>query len=277
MSHRGLSGETDGIYLVQYTATPCNTLQHTATHCNTMQHTATQCNTLQHTATHCNSPQHTARDGWHIPRASRDADHNANIPIFKLWDTGTDMTLLACHHYTRMRTLCLSLSPSLALSHTHTLSVSLSRVRAHTGARALSFTCTRAHAHTHTCTYPPTHSPTHSVNHPPTHSPVKPHPATQLNTFTIEHTETPVERVPIDMQTRHSPRVCSKVAQQCAVLQPLLVLAAVTGTEGCSPAPCAVRVIRRTLPCVYGAVACATEEERSARSCDARHAYKKIH
>jgi len=81
------------------------------------------------------------------------------------------------------------------------------------------------------------------------------------------------------MQTRHSPRVCSKVAQQCAVLRPLLVLAAVTGTEGCSPAPCAVLVgvIRRTVPCVYGAVACATEEERGARSCDARHAYKKIH
>ena len=27
-------------------------LQHTATHCNTLRHTATHCNTLQHTATH---------------------------------------------------------------------------------------------------------------------------------------------------------------------------------------------------------------------------------
>ena len=32
-------------------------LQHTATHCNTLQHTATHCNTMQHTATHCNTNQ----------------------------------------------------------------------------------------------------------------------------------------------------------------------------------------------------------------------------
>ena len=36
-------------YILQHTATHCNTLQHTATHCNTLQHTATHCNTLQHT------------------------------------------------------------------------------------------------------------------------------------------------------------------------------------------------------------------------------------
>jgi len=68
------------LYVLQHTATHCNTLQHTATHCNTLQHrikydynakgvrqkaclphhhplqhTATHCNTLQHTATHYNT------------------------------------------------------------------------------------------------------------------------------------------------------------------------------------------------------------------------------
>jgi len=52
-------------WILQHTATHCNTLRHTATHCNTLQHTATHCNTLQHTATHCNTLccntlQHTA-------------------------------------------------------------------------------------------------------------------------------------------------------------------------------------------------------------------------
>jgi len=142
----------------------------------------TWCNTLQRPATHCNTLQHTAGDGWHIPSASRVADHNANIPIFKLWDTGTDMTLLACHHYTRMRTLCLSLSPSLSLSHTHTLSVSLSRVRAHTGARALSFTCTHACArtHTHLPTHPLPHSFSQSTTHPLTCQATPSHPAEHI-------------------------------------------------------------------------------------------------
>ena len=36
-------------FVMQHTATHCNTLQHTATHCNTLQHTATLCNKLQHT------------------------------------------------------------------------------------------------------------------------------------------------------------------------------------------------------------------------------------
>ena len=45
-------------YVMQHTATHCNTLQHTATHCNTLQHNTTHCNTLQHTATHCNTLQH---------------------------------------------------------------------------------------------------------------------------------------------------------------------------------------------------------------------------
>ena len=47
-------------YMLQHSATLCNTLQYTATHCHTLQHTATHCNTLQHTATHCNTLQHTA-------------------------------------------------------------------------------------------------------------------------------------------------------------------------------------------------------------------------
>jgi len=44
------------MYVLQHTATHCNTLQHTATRCNTLQHTATHCNTLQHTVTRCNIP-----------------------------------------------------------------------------------------------------------------------------------------------------------------------------------------------------------------------------
>jgi len=47
-------------YILQHTATHCNTLQHTASSCNTLQRTGTHCNTLQHTATHCNTLQHTA-------------------------------------------------------------------------------------------------------------------------------------------------------------------------------------------------------------------------
>jgi len=42
-------------YVLQHTATHCNTLQHIATHRNTPQHTATHCNTLQHIATQTRS------------------------------------------------------------------------------------------------------------------------------------------------------------------------------------------------------------------------------
>jgi len=34
-------GRGPRLYVLQHTATHCNTLQHTATHCNTLQHTAT--------------------------------------------------------------------------------------------------------------------------------------------------------------------------------------------------------------------------------------------
>jgi len=49
----------ESFFLLQLSATHCNTLQHTATHCNTLQHTATLCNTLQHSATYRNTLQHT--------------------------------------------------------------------------------------------------------------------------------------------------------------------------------------------------------------------------
>jgi len=55
-------------YMLQHTATRCNTNTHTlhyshtltTTNYHTLQHTATHCNTLQHSATHSNTLQHTA-------------------------------------------------------------------------------------------------------------------------------------------------------------------------------------------------------------------------
>ena len=52
----GLRLQVQSSYLMQHTATHCNTLQHAATHCNTLQHT-------QHTATHCNTLQHALNFG----------------------------------------------------------------------------------------------------------------------------------------------------------------------------------------------------------------------
>jgi len=45
---------------LQHTTQHCNTLQPTATHCSTPQHTTTHYTTLQHAATHCNTLKHTA-------------------------------------------------------------------------------------------------------------------------------------------------------------------------------------------------------------------------
>jgi len=48
-------------FMLEHTATHCNTMQHAATRCSTLQHTVTHCHTLLHTATHCNTLQHTAK------------------------------------------------------------------------------------------------------------------------------------------------------------------------------------------------------------------------
>jgi len=68
-------------------------LQHTATHCNTLQHTATHCNTLQHTATHCNTVSHPPWYVHHYPCVWENARHRVewslNTVLGRLWLVGS--------------------------------------------------------------------------------------------------------------------------------------------------------------------------------------------
>ena len=72
---------TQMCYILQHTATHCNTLQHTAntaTHCNTLQHTAThsarRCATYCRTTHHRHAPSHPVSLYYFLPR-------NCKVPL----------------------------------------------------------------------------------------------------------------------------------------------------------------------------------------------------
>ena len=65
MCVRGVQGgkratlRSNEAYILQHTATHCETLQHTAPHCTTLQRTAAHCTILQNTGTRCSTESHT--------------------------------------------------------------------------------------------------------------------------------------------------------------------------------------------------------------------------